>query len=136
MPVLCLLCLHYAYYTCTMPTTPIIWLLHLYYAYYTYNMATMPVLCLLGPLYVYYLLYIYLSSIHKKANCIAIFWTECLHLLGSCHFRGVWATCLPHKGGGIPLSALPKDTSEFASLFSTAFPKCRAPSREAMDTIC
>ena len=22
-----------------------------------------------------------------------------------------WATCLPHKGGGVPLSALPKDTT-------------------------
>ena len=30
------------------------------------------------------------------------------------------ATCLPHKGGGIPLSALPKDTtSKLAGLFST-----------------
>ena len=25
--------------------------------------------------------------------------------------RGVWATCLPHKGGGVPLSVLPKDTT-------------------------
>ena len=31
-----------------------------------------------------------------------------------------WATCLPHKGGGVPLSALPKDTtSKLAGLFST-----------------
>ena len=31
-----------------------------------------------------------------------------------------WETCLPHKGGGVPLSALPKDTtSKLASLFST-----------------
>ena len=29
------------------------------------------------------------------------------------------ATCMPHKGGGIPLSALPKDTSKLAGLFST-----------------
>ena len=30
------------------------------------------------------------------------------------------ATCLPHKGGGIPLGALPKDTtSKLAGLFST-----------------
>ena len=30
------------------------------------------------------------------------------------------ATCLPHKGGGVPLSALPKDTtSKLAGLFST-----------------
>ena len=38
-------------------------------------------------------------SIHEKANCIAMFWTGRLHSLGSCHFRRVWATCLPHKGG-------------------------------------
>ena len=31
-----------------------------------------------------------------------------------------WATCLPHKGGDVPLSALRKDTtSELASLFFT-----------------
>ena len=78
----------------------------------------------------------YLSSIHEKANCIAIFWTGHPHSLGSCHFRDVWATCFPHKGGGVPLSALPKDTtSELAGLFSTTSHKCRAPSREAVDTI-
>ena len=64
----------------------------------------------------------YLSSIHEKANCIAIFWTGRTHSLGSCHFRGVWATCLSHKGGDVPLSALSKDTtSELAGLFSTTF---------------
>ena len=79
----------------------------------------------------------YFSSIHEKANCIAIFWTGRPHSLGSCNFRGVWTTCLPHKGGGVPLSALPKDTtSELAGLFSTTSHKCRAPSREAVDTIC
>ena len=78
----------------------------------------------------------YLSSIHEKANCIAIFWTGRPHSLGSCHFRGVWATYLLHKGGGVPLSALPKDTtSELTGLFSTISHKCRAPSREAVDTI-
>ena len=78
----------------------------------------------------------FLSSIHEKANCIAILWTVSPHSLGSCLFRGLWATCLPHKGGGIPLSALPKDTtSELAGLFSTTSHKCRAPSREAADTI-
>ena len=41
----------------------------------------------------------YLSCIHEKANCIARFWTVCPHSLGSCYFRGVWATCLPQKGG-------------------------------------
>ena len=28
----------------------------------------------------------YLSSIHEKANCIAILWTGRPHSLGSCHF--------------------------------------------------
>ena len=70
----------------------------------------------------------YLSSIHEKANCIAIFWTGRPHSLGSYHFRGVWVTCLSHKGGDVP-SALPKDTtSELAGLFSTSS-KCQAPSR-------
>ena len=78
----------------------------------------------------------FLSSIHEKANCIAILWMGSPHSLGSCLFRGLWATCLPHKDGGIPLSALPKDTtSELAGLFSTTSHKCRAPSREAIDTI-
>ena len=36
----------------------------------------------------------------------------------------------------VPLNALPKDTtSELAGLFSTTSPKCRAPSREAVDII-
>ena len=62
----------------------------------------------------------YLSSIHEKVNCISIFWTGRPHSLGSSHFRDVWATCLPHKGGGVPLIALPKDiTNEVAGLFST-----------------
>ena len=31
-----------------------------------------------------------------------------------------WATCLPHKGGGVPFNALPKGTtSKLAGLFST-----------------
>ena len=86
--------------------------------------------------YFFFCICSYLSSIHEKANCIAIFSTGRPHSLGSCHFRGVWATCLPHKSGGVPLSALPKDTmSELAGLFSTTSHKCRAPSREAVDTI-
>ena len=85
--------------------------------------------------FVFVLFIRYLSSIHEKANCIAIFWTGSPHSLGSCHFRDVWATCLPHKGGGVPLSALPKDTtSELADLLPTISPKCQAPSREAVDT--
>ena len=83
-----------------------------------------------------YLYCSYLSSIHEKANCIAIFWTGSPQSLVSYHFRNVLATCLSHKGGGISLSALPKDTtSELAGSFSTISHKCRAPSREAVDTI-
>ena len=74
--------------------------------------------------------------LHEKANCIVKLWTGSPHSLESCLFRGLWATCLPHKGGGVLLSALPKDTtSELAGLFSTTSPKCRAPSREAADAI-
>ena len=58
MPVLCLLCLYYAFYACTMPvlcllclyyacTMPTMLVLCLYYAYYACTMPTMPVLCLL-----------------------------------------------------------------------------------------
>ena len=48
----------------------------------------------------FFFLYLpYLSSIHETANHIAILWTGSPHLLGSCRFRGLWATCLPHKGG-------------------------------------
>ena len=48
----------------------------------------------------------------------------------------VWGTCLARKGRGVSLSALSQDTtSELASLFFTTSPKCRAPSREAVDTI-
>ena len=71
------------------------------------------------------LIVLYCSSlffIHEKANSIAIhvFWTGRPHSLGSCHFPSVWATCLPCKGGGVPLSALPKDTTrELGDLFST-----------------
>ena len=49
--------------------------------------------------FVFVLFYLpFLSSIHEKANCIAILWTGSPHSLGSCLFRGLWATCLPHKG--------------------------------------
>ena len=45
-------------------------------------------------------------------------------------------TCLPHKGEGIPLNPLPKDTtSKLVGLFSTLSLFCWAPSREAMSTI-
>ena len=46
------------------------------------------------------------SSIYEKANCIAIFWTGRRYSLGSCHFRGLWATCRPYKGGGHPVKCL------------------------------
>ena len=83
-------------------------------------------------LFSYY--YPYLSFIHERANCIAVFWTKYPHSFGSYHFLGVWATCLPRKGGGVPLSALPETTTnELADLLSTAFLKCRTPSREAVD---
>ena len=46
------------------------------------------------------------------------------------------ATCLPYEDGGIPLSALPKDTaSKLACLFSTLLLVCWTPSKEAMNTI-
>ena len=51
---------------------------------------------------VFFVFYLpYLSSIYEKANCIALFWTGRPHSLGSHHFRAVWTTCLPHKGGGV-----------------------------------
>ena len=79
-------------------------------------------------LFLFYLPYLF--SICEKENSIAMFWTARPHSLGSCHFRGVWATCFPHKGRGVPSSALPKGTtSELAGLFSTTSHKCRAPSR-------
>ena len=43
---------------------------------------------------------------------------------------------LPHKNGGIPLNALPKDTtSELAGLFFILSLSCTAPSKEVVDTI-
>ena len=64
--------------------------------------------------FIFYLPYV--SSINEKANCIAIFWTGGPQSLESCHFRGVWTTCLPRKSVGVPLSVLPKDTtSELAA---------------------
>ena len=48
--------------------------------------------------------------------------------------QGIWTTCLIHKTRGIPLNALPNDTtSELAGLFSTTSFKCWAPSRESVD---
>ena len=54
--------------------------------------------------------------LHSEANYFAIFWIGRQYSLGSFHFRDVWATGLPHKGGGVLLSALPKDKSELAGL--------------------
>ena len=57
-------------------------------------------------------------------------------MLGSCHFGGVWPSRLSCKGGGVPLSAWPKNaTTELVGLLSITFLKCRAPSREVMDAI-
>ena len=64
-----------------------------------------------------------LFSIHEKVNRIAIFWTGRPHSLKSCHFRGGWATCLPHKGGGDPLSALPKNTTSKHANLPTSSPR-------------
>ena len=36
--------------------------------------------------FVFFCICSFLSSIHEKANCIAIFWTGRPHSLGSCHF--------------------------------------------------
>ena len=88
----------------------------------------------LRPKFMFYLPY--LSSNHEKANCIAILCTGRPHSLGGWHFRSVWAPCLSHNGGGVPLNAMPKDTtSQLAGLFSAISPKFRSPSREAVDTI-
>ena len=72
----------------------------------------------------FFVLFIFiLQSRESELHCY--FLTERPHSLGGCHFRDVWATCLPHKGGGVQLSALPKDTtSELAGLFSTTSHKC------------
>ena len=101
------------------------------------NITSAPGLGRASLFFVLFLFYLpFLSSIHEKANCIAILWTGSPHSIGSCLFRGLWATCLPHKDKGIPLSALPKDTtSELAGLFSTTSHKCRAPSRETVNTL-
>ena len=86
----------------------------------------------------YGIVHIYLPFTRKRIvlGRLRIFWMGRLHSLGSCHFRSVWTTCLPHEGGGVSLSALPKDTTiELAGLFSTTSSKCRAPSWKAVDTI-
>ena len=77
----------------------------------------------------------YLSSIPEKANCIAIFCTGRPHSLGSCHFRGVWATCLRHKGGTSRQVPCPRAQQANLPSCSATSPKSRAPSREATDTI-
>ena len=46
-----------------------------------------------------FICHIYPPFTRKRANCIAILWTGPLHSLGSCIFRGLWTTRLPHKGG-------------------------------------
>ena len=53
------------------------------------SVATKPklVYSLVCPVVFFYLPF--LSSIHEKANCIAILWTGSPHSLGSCLFRGL-----------------------------------------------
>ena len=49
-----------------------------------------------------------------------MFWTVCPYSLGSCNFQDVWANYFLHRGGSVPFSALPKNTtSELPGLFST-----------------
>ena len=45
----------------------------------------------------------YLSSIHEKANCIAILWTGSPHSLGSCLFRGFYGPPVFHIKVGRPV---------------------------------
>ena len=42
----------------------------------------------------------FLSSIHEKANCIAILWTGSPHSLGSCLFRGFYGPPVFHIKAG------------------------------------
>ena len=48
----------------------------------------------------------YLSSIHEKANCIAILWTVSPHSLGSCLFRGFYGPPVFHIKVGRPVKCL------------------------------
>ena len=48
----------------------------------------------------------YLSSIHEKANCIAILWTGSPHSLGSCLFRGFYGPPVFHIKVGRPVKCL------------------------------
>ena len=54
-------------------------------------------------------------------NCVTVFWTGCLHLLENCHFHGVEATCLPHKGGHVPLKVCPRIKQENLQAFFLIF---------------
>ena len=84
-------------------------------------------------LHLIFFLYFAIFILHSRESDVSLYFGRDVrtHLGFS-----IWTTCLPHKAGGIPLSALPKDTtSELAGLFSTTSPKCRAPSREAADAI-
>ena len=48
----------------------------------------------------------FLSSIHEKANCIAILWTGRPHSLGSCLFRGFYGPPVFHIKVGRPVKCL------------------------------
>ena len=57
--------------------------------------------------YAFFLFYLpYLSSIHEKANCIAILWTVSPHSLGSCLFRGFYGPPVFHIKMGRPVKCL------------------------------
>ena len=68
------------------------------------------------------------SPTTNKEDCHLVGTQESSDILGeqlhNCNpMKYECATCLPHKDGGVPLSALPKDTtSKLADLFFTLFP--------------
>ena len=81
-------------------------------------------------------LYCSYYSPFKRKRTYRIFRTVRPHSLGGCHLRVVWATCFPRKDGGVQSGELPKDiTSELVGLSSITSPKCRPPSREAVNII-
>ena len=83
----------------------------------------------------FYIVDIYTTFTRKQIASLSFGRDFCTHL--GVVFSEVCGPSVFHtKGGGLPLSALPKDTTgNLAGLFSTTFLKCRAPSREAENTI-
>ena len=60
----------------------------------------------LNKIYLFLFYLPYLSSIHEKANCIAILWTVSPHSLGSCLFRGFYRPPVFHIKVGRPVKCL------------------------------